>query len=373
MSGLDGAILDEFTEGINAPKGPEDAGKFARVTADGRNIEYVPSSEALVGDEVLSDALAPHLQGEGLDLDGDGKLRIAADGVTTVKIADAQVTPAKISNRSARSLFGRSTGTDGVGADISLAARANTLPGRLAGGDIGALTRSQLQRLLIPRPRQRIERDYFDGGLLTDGSIGSLGWRLYSGTVTKSNNVTQSSSSNRTRLVSAVAGSGAMGLGPSGAAGTGIFGFAELDIVQAIVNPIVGPANFTHAFGLSDNAAAAPAGVADCVAVYCTQALPNWQAIVRSGGAGAPFDTGVAVSGAQNIILARDPAGTGWSFYVEDVLGATIPSVPTGNLNPFYYNATTTGGASAETGITYFMLQSALLGGAFDNDNILDA
>lgn len=49
MSGLDGAVLDQFTQGINAPEGPADAGKIARVNAEGDNLEYVTPEEALVG------------------------------------------------------------------------------------------------------------------------------------------------------------------------------------------------------------------------------------------------------------------------------------------------------------------------------------
>lgn len=49
MSNLDGRILDEFTEGINAPVGPEDAGKLAVVDEAGRNFRYATAESVLSG------------------------------------------------------------------------------------------------------------------------------------------------------------------------------------------------------------------------------------------------------------------------------------------------------------------------------------
>lgn len=40
MSNLDGRLLDEFTQGINAPEGPEDAGKVVVVNEDGDNFAF---------------------------------------------------------------------------------------------------------------------------------------------------------------------------------------------------------------------------------------------------------------------------------------------------------------------------------------------
>lgn len=49
MSSLDGALIDETTAGINAPAGIQDAGKLARVDAEGTNLEYVDAS-VVIGD-----------------------------------------------------------------------------------------------------------------------------------------------------------------------------------------------------------------------------------------------------------------------------------------------------------------------------------
>jgi hypothetical protein len=76
MSNLDGALLDEFTEGINAPAGPEDAFKLARVNAEGRNLEYVPATELVVGDGSLASALAPHLNGAHIVVDASQNLAL---------------------------------------------------------------------------------------------------------------------------------------------------------------------------------------------------------------------------------------------------------------------------------------------------------
>src|SRR5438045_734556 len=48
MSALDGAVLDDFTQGINAPAGPEDAGKLAVVDEEGKNLKYVLPIDFLV-------------------------------------------------------------------------------------------------------------------------------------------------------------------------------------------------------------------------------------------------------------------------------------------------------------------------------------
>jgi hypothetical protein len=49
MTNLDGAVLDEFTQGINAPEGPEDAGKVVVVNEEGDNFIFVPPEEVFDG------------------------------------------------------------------------------------------------------------------------------------------------------------------------------------------------------------------------------------------------------------------------------------------------------------------------------------
>lgn len=45
MSGIDGRLLEQFTQGINAPEGAEDAGKFVMVNAEGNNFIFVAPEE----------------------------------------------------------------------------------------------------------------------------------------------------------------------------------------------------------------------------------------------------------------------------------------------------------------------------------------
>jgi hypothetical protein len=49
VSNLDGRILDEFTQGINAPEGEDDAGKLAVVNEEGDNLIFVPPSDVFQG------------------------------------------------------------------------------------------------------------------------------------------------------------------------------------------------------------------------------------------------------------------------------------------------------------------------------------
>lgn len=57
MSNLDGRLLDEFTQGINAPEGPEDAGKVVVVNEDGDNFTFEEADE--VFDGLVSQFLPP--------------------------------------------------------------------------------------------------------------------------------------------------------------------------------------------------------------------------------------------------------------------------------------------------------------------------
>lgn len=220
------------------------------------------------------------------------------------------------------------------------------------------------------RPRRIRESDHFLGGTTTSGSIGKLGWNLYSGTWTRSGNV-GTSQSTRNRLVSAVAGAGSLGLGPSGGAGTGIFTPSQVDLVQAIVNPISGPTDFAFGFGLSDNADAALSGVADGVGIYAEDGVTNWQAIVRSGSAGSPVDTGVPVALGTQVLLTVQRSGTSWVCSVGNT-SVTIASTPTGNVNPSFFCSTADGGTSAELGISYFGIESPIYGGVYSADTFLE-
>lgn len=47
MSNLDGRVLEDFTQGINAPEGIEDAGKLVVVNAEGTNFEFVAVAEVV--------------------------------------------------------------------------------------------------------------------------------------------------------------------------------------------------------------------------------------------------------------------------------------------------------------------------------------
>jgi len=297
MSNLDGRLLDEFTEGINAPSGLQDAFKLARVNADGTNLDYVAAASAVSGDGTLAAALAPYLRGTGMTVEGD-KLRPR------------------------------------------------------------------------DRPRRIRECDHFLGGTTTSGSIGKLNWNLYSGTWSRGTN-SGISQSTRNRLISAVAGSGSIGLGPSGSAGTGCLSAVQVDLAQALIIPNAGPLNYYFSFGLSDNANAQIHGVADAVGLYALSGTPNWQAIVRSANAGAPVDTGVLVSLGSLTLLTVQRSTSSWTLTVNNT-SVTIPSLPTGNFNPSYYCSTATSGSTAELSPLYFGLESPIFTGAYSVDAFLE-
>jgi hypothetical protein len=97
MSNLDGRLIEEYTAGINAPAGPEDAGKLAVVNEEGTNLDY--HSLAEVDPSVM---VAPGSM-LGLQIDApEAAERVALTGAevcenlrrsTIQSIEDADITP----------------------------------------------------------------------------------------------------------------------------------------------------------------------------------------------------------------------------------------------------------------------------------------
>jgi hypothetical protein len=308
---------------------------------------------------------------------GGWRIDELVDGaVATSELADNAVTDAKLRDSAAYSLLGRPTSTSGDPGDISLASLSNTFSGRVNGGNVAALSRSDIAQVAFPRPRWRYIEEDFVGGLTTDGNIGRTNMRLYgtgSPSLSKGGNVNFTQLTRVTLSTSAVSGdSAALGWHSVGTAG--FLSRAQVYLWQSVVFLGADATTFETYSGLTDDAAGGTSATDFCGLIR-TNTNNNWRIFVRQGGVTLEdTDTGIAgaVSSAFNLVLVNNPSDT-FTFYINGALAGTTTNVPGNNLHPVV-GTRTTGAAVRSINPHYLLLvYRQLTQAALDDDDPIDA
>lgn len=261
---------------------------------------------------------------------------------------------------------------DAVGVDGTLSAALAPL---LRGTGLTVTSGNVLQSR--QRPRLLQIQDYFLGGNLTSGSIGSLGWNLLgSGTPAISNAAIITSLFNGGRKTLATSGSTndhtVLCLGTTET--TRIATAADITILQQVgLHSAVSTKRWF--FGLLDNMGTEPASASNVLGIYYDSAVsPNYQVIARVSGSGSPTVTSSAVptSTDQLITMLQPTAGT-FQFYIGNTLVGSINSgVPTISMN-LGWRLETLSGAIKSAQLGYFnMICKAPSGNVYESDTFLE-
>src|SRR5688572_26906760 len=226
------------------------------------------------------------------------------------------------------------------------------------------------------RPRSAQLRDYFLSGTNTSGSIGALGWNLLGvGTPAYArSNPTVMGSSNRGLLSTSGATNDRTCLVLGETESRDILSPTDLNNCQCVWNFNAGLTLKRVFFGLLDSFANEPSAANDCLGIYYDSAVgANYQIISRSGGAGIPTNTAVAVpSNTAELITIHQHTPGSFRFYTGNTLLGTISSGISGSAMNVGFRVETLTAATRSINIGYFGLD-ATAGGAYDDDAFLEA
>jgi hypothetical protein len=261
------------------------------------------------------------------------------------------------------------------------AAEAFTIDGSVAAAlapllrGIGLTVDSNNKLAPVPRPRTLQLQDYFIGGTLTSGNIGTLGWNLF-GTGTPAISLISGNLGNRMVRLTTTSGATDSAILCLGATAAGsICQPGDVNRLQASMRLPALTARRVF-FGFSSDFSVSPAAAAECLGVMfdSTISATNWLRVARSASTGAPADNGIAaLNNSRELITLYQPvAGTYQLYSGNNLLGTlnTNISVSALNIGIAVYNTTTTA-ANADFGAFNFYAPS--IGGVLDDDAFLEA
>lgn len=227
----------------------------------------------------------------------------------------------------------------------------------------------------VPRPRTLSLQDYFIGGTLTSGNIGTLGWNLF-GTGTPAISLISGNLGNRMVRLTTTAGATDSAILCLGASVTGsICQPGDANRVQASMRL---PALTSRRvfFGFSSDFSVSPAAAAECLGIMfdSTVSASNWLRVSRSASAGAPADNGIAaLNNSRELITIYQPTSGVFQLYSGNTLLGTLNtniSASALNLGFAVYNTTTTV-ATGDFGA--FNFYAPAIAGVLDDDAFLEA
>lgn len=232
---------------------------------------------------------------------------------------------------------------------------------------------------LRPRRRPRLVQmtDYFKAGNAASGSIGELGWNLLgTGTPAYARADASFSSTVRNALTTSAAANDRSVLSLGETETRDVATAAQVTILQSAVRlPALTSIRFF--FGLQGTLATEPSAAADSLGMYFDSAVgSNWMLISRSGSAGSPVNSGVAVPADTGVLVTIHQATSGaFSFYAGNTrLGTISTGISTAAANlGFRLETLTTAAKTAR--IAYFNLEADPgVGSAsvFDDDSFLE-
>jgi hypothetical protein len=270
---------------------------------------------------------------------------------------------------------------------LPLAAAAPSVIGATVNGNVIELPLSTFRGVgmtvvgatLAPRLRPRAVQlqEYFISGNLVSGSIGSLGWNLLgTGTPSYARGVPSiMGSSGRGELTTSAAVNDRAVLVLGETESRDILPPTDLNFLQCVVNQDAVLTNKRFFFGLQDTMASEPSAATANLGIYYDSAVsPNYQIIARTGAAGTPTNTGVAVpSTTAELLTILRVADDNYQFYSGNTLLGTITSgVSDATAMAVGFRVETLSTASKHVNIGYFGLDARATS-AYDDDTFLEA
>lgn len=224
------------------------------------------------------------------------------------------------------------------------------------------------------RPRLVQEWDYFIGGTNLSGAIGKLGWTLAGNgtpTATRGNASFSANVGSRIQIQTSavIADRACLLLGDTET--RQILRPENLNILQAcMTNTLTTRRIF---FGLSDNFAAVPTAMVNCLGFYFDSAVsPNWQLLTRASSVGAPAITATPPgSAASELVTLMRLADDNYEFYSGNTLiGSILAGVADNVAMGLGFRVETLAASAASINLGYFGLQ-AIGASSLDDDNFL--
>lgn len=224
------------------------------------------------------------------------------------------------------------------------------------------------------RPRYAGFQDYFTFGGTASGQIGDMGWSLVgNGTPAYARaSGAQMGSTARGSLSTSGASNDRASLTTGDTESRVTFMTTDLVLAQFAITSATNTSKRLF-MGFSSTFATEPASVADCLGIYFDSAVSaNYRLISRSGSAGSPSDTGVAMPTAAHLITIHQPTVGTINFYNGNTLLGTINSGLSSAAMNFGIRVETLTASARSITVGYIGLECTAAG-VFDDDTFLEA